>query len=145
MNRLWKNVFRWLNENKYFSVDESNILTIDSIHIWLLGIIDNQTKNFILTPTLYRDTATLKSFIEKNVARGNHIVTDGWSGYYFLDNVKSSYILSKHIHGGGDFGYGRDSKSHIESIWAQIEDKLKHTTLYLVNIFYLLLEKLNLN
>ena len=54
-----------LNDNKYFSVDESNILTIGATHIWLLGIIDNQIKYFRLTPTLNRDTFTLKNFIEK--------------------------------------------------------------------------------
>ena len=115
------------NDNKYYSVDESNIITISSTHIWLLGIIDNQNKQFRLTHTLKRDAVTLKNFIEKHVPRGNRIVTDGWSGYDFLDHPNSGYIRSKHIHGGGDFGYGIDSTSHIESIWAQIESKLKET------------------
>ena len=69
----------------------------------VIGIIDNQTKHFRLTQTLNRDTVTLANFIEKNIDRGNHIVSDGWSGYDFLDNANSCYIRSKHIHGGGDF------------------------------------------
>ena len=37
------NVLGARNENKYFSIDECNILNIDNIHIWLLGIIDTGT------------------------------------------------------------------------------------------------------
>lgn len=117
----------YLNENKYFSVDECNIITIGTINIWLLGIIDNETKEFRLTPTITRDQDTLKNFIDKNVQKGNHIIIDGWHGYDFMDLPNSGYLRSKHIHGGGDFGYGRDSTSHIESIWAQIKAKLKET------------------
>lgn len=117
----------YLNENKYFSVDECNIITIGTINIWLLGIIDNETKEFRLTPTITRDQDTLKNFIDKNVQKGNHIIIDGWHDYDFMDLPNSGYLRSKHIHGGGDFGYGRDSTSHIESIWAQIKAKLKET------------------
>lgn len=136
-----------LNQNKYFSVDESNIITIDATHIQLLDIFDNQTKHFKLTQTFNLDTVTLKNFIEKKVAKGNHIVTDCWSGYDFLDNINSGYIPSKHIYGGGDFGFRRNSTSYNESIWAQIEAKLKETyhSIPSKSFFYILLEKLKLN
>ena len=39
----------------------------------------------------------------------------------------SGYIRWRHVPGGGDFGYDRDSTSHIESIWAQLQAKLKET------------------
>ena len=44
-----------LNANKFFSVEECNIITIGSNNIWLLGIIDNVTKEFRLTPTINRE------------------------------------------------------------------------------------------
>ena len=106
----------YFDENKYFSCDECNIVSIGNTSIWLLGIIDNETKNFRISPTIERDTSNLKAFITKHVERGNHIVTDGWNGYDFLDAPNSGYLRSRHIHGGGVFGYGRDSTSHIESI-----------------------------
>ena len=59
--------------------------------------------------------------------KGKHIVTDDWNSYDFLDAPNSGYIRTKHIHRGGDFGYGRDSTSHIESIWGQIQSLLKET------------------
>jgi len=46
---------------------------------------------------------------------GNTIITDGWSGYNFLDEM-AEYTHDKHIHGGGDFGFGLNSTSHIEII-----------------------------
>ena len=51
-----------LNENKYYSVDKSDIITIGSTHIRILGIIDNLNKQFRLAPNLNRDAVTLKNF-----------------------------------------------------------------------------------
>ena len=61
----------YLNENKYFSTDKCNIVTICPNQIWLLGIVDNETKNFRITPTINRDTPTIKYFIEKKWKRVN--------------------------------------------------------------------------
>lgn len=55
----------YLNKNKYFWIDGCNIITIGSINIWLFGIIDNDTKEFRLTPTINWDQDALKNFIEK--------------------------------------------------------------------------------
>lgn len=46
----------------------------------------------------------MEAFITKHVEKGNHIITDGWVSYNFLDNINSGYIRHKHIHGIGDFG-----------------------------------------
>jgi len=35
----------------------------------------------------------------------------------------TEYTHDIHIHGGGDFGYGLNSTSHIESIWGKIKFK----------------------
>lgn len=44
-----------------------------------------------------------------------------------MDRIDSGYTHIKHVHGGGDFGFGRESTSHIESIWSQIKAKIKDT------------------
>lgn len=35
------------------------------------------------------------------------------------------YNRDVHVHGGGDFGFGINSTSHIESIWSQLKTILK--------------------
>lgn len=74
-----------LNANKYFSVDESLINRIDGKQVWLLGIIDNASKDFCFQAVFNRDAITIKSFISKNVEIGNNMVSDGYSSYNYLD------------------------------------------------------------
>lgn len=45
--------------------------------IWLLGAIDNNTKDFRIEGTYTCDSITLKKFITLNTETGNNIVTDG--------------------------------------------------------------------
>ena len=68
--------------------------------IWVLGIIDNQTKDFRLNISLKRDQNVLKSFITIYVELGNTIITDGWSDYNFLGSM-DNYSHDIHIHRGG--------------------------------------------
>ena len=80
-----------------------------------------------------RSEATLKKFIMKYIEEGNTIITDGWAGYNFLNN-NPSYNHITHIHGGGDFGFGIQSTSHIESLWAIIKAKIKATYKVIPNV-----------
>ena len=88
--------------------------------------INTQTKEFRLEANLDRNEVNLKKFIIKYIEEGNSIITDGCSGYNFLKNNPSYYHIT-HIHGGGDFGLGIQSTSHIESLWAIIKSKIKST------------------
>ena len=63
-----------MRTNIYFSTEECNIITIGSINFWLLGTIDNETKEFRITPAINRNQYTLRNFIEKNVQKGNDII-----------------------------------------------------------------------
>ena len=65
------------NQNKYFVVDECNIISIKGIQICLLGIIDIESKDFRIEEELNREAYTLKHFITRYVAKGNYIITDG--------------------------------------------------------------------
>ena len=115
------------NENGFFSADESLIAHRNNRQIWLLGIINNTTKDFRIEGTYERTTSAIKKFITFNVKSGNNIITDGFTSYNFLDRIDSGYTHFKHDHSGGDFGFGQESTSHIESIWSQLKAKIKDT------------------
>ena len=115
-----------LTDNReYFSVDESLISHKHNKQIWLIGIINNITKDFRIEGTLNRDSDTLKNFIVKYVDKGNTIISDGWADYGFLNSPNSGYSHITHIHLGGSFGFGVESTSHIEEIWNIIKGSIK--------------------
>ena len=126
-------IFAPKNAHSFFAVDECLFSHKNGRQIWILGAINTQTKEFRLEATLDRSEATLKKFIMKYIEEGNTIITDGWAGYNFLNN-NSSYNHITHIHGGGDFGFGIQSTSHIESLWAIIKAKIKATYKVIPNV-----------
>ena len=68
-------VFGETKAHKYFSVDESLFCADENKnHIWVLGIIDNTTKDFHLDIGYERNQNILKSFIMNYINRGNIIV-----------------------------------------------------------------------
>ena len=107
-----------VDEQSYFEIDESFFGNKNNKQIWLLGIVNTTTKQFRVEGTYSRDGNTITKIISKHIASGNFIITDGWSDYNYLDNDNSGYANIKHNH-GGDFGLGRESTSHIESIWPE--------------------------
>ena len=69
-----------LNQGGYFSVDESLFGYRDNAQIWILGFIDNCSKEFRLEGCLSRSSETLKKFISKFVKSGNTVITEHWVG-----------------------------------------------------------------
>ena len=131
------------NQNHHFSLDESLFChDINGKQIWVLGMTENETKNFRLICSYTRDNEILKKFIYKFIPPGNHIISDGWNGYSFLDEPGSGYRHSIHIHGRNDFGIGLDSTSHIESIWGNLKQEIKrvYITIRSNNFLYFLRE-----
>ena len=115
----------YANENNNFSVDESHFTSsLNGEPIWVLGAINNATKDFRLEAVKIRDSNILKLFITTYIERGNKIITDRWSGYSFLAN-EDGYDWDPHTHGAGDFGFGLSSTSHIEQLWHQLKDKIR--------------------
>ena len=55
------------NENGFFSIDESLITHRNGKQIWLLGIINNSTKDFRIEGTYERTTDCIQKFICFNV------------------------------------------------------------------------------
>ena len=101
------------NKNDRFSIDESEFVNISNQPIWVIGIINNLTKNFRLEISKQRNEEVLKKIITAHVKSGNTIVSDGWSGYNFLSRPDSQYTHSIHNHAHGDLGECLDSTSHI--------------------------------
>lgn len=120
-----------------FSVHESQFTYLKSgKQVWLLGLINNRTKEFRLQATTTRNSINLKKFIISYIDSGNTIITEGWQGYAFLQN-NNSYVWEMHNHGAGDFGIGINSTSHIESLWHEIKSKFKNTYLTIPSIHFL--------
>ena len=69
--------------------------------MWLIGIINNTTKDYRIEATFQRNSNTMKEFITKFVSRGNNIINDGFSAYNILEDNSSGYRHFRHIHGGG--------------------------------------------
>ena len=65
---------------------------------------ENQTKDFCFVVSKIRDEYTTKEFITRYIPTGNNIVTDGWSGYDWIDRANSGYTRFEHIHGRNCFG-----------------------------------------
>lgn len=85
------------NENKKFAVDETLITHINGHQVWLVGIINTQTKDFRLIPVYNRNYTILNYIITKFVEKGNVLISDSWAGYngfYFHLQNLDIFILS---------------------------------------------------
>lgn len=90
--------------------------TKNNAQIRIVGITNNNTKDFRLEGVLVRDSNTLEKFVTKFVPKGTHIVTDGWAGYNFINSPNSGYAHLSYNNGTGNFGFGMEYISYIESI-----------------------------
>ena len=78
------------------------------------------TKDFKVDIAFERSGEILKNFIERYIEKGNKLITDGWLGYTFIDNM-DGYVREVHIHDASDLGFGINSMSHIESICSHLK------------------------
>lgn len=113
------------NEYAYYAVDESDFIKLNGNILWVIGIINTHNKNLRLEVSYTRNADIIKKIIKTHIQTGNIIISDGWSGYHWLDQPFSGYIHSTHNHAAGDFGLGLDSTSHIESVWNQLKYYIK--------------------
>ena len=104
------------------SMDESLFTHINGEKIWVVGARNNKTKNIRLDIFKTRNQEDLKIFINNHIKKNNNIITDGWSGYNFLDSDYAEYDHEVYVHGpDGNFGFGQHSTSHIEGTWGTIK------------------------
>ena len=126
------------NGNRYYSIDESMFVhDVNKAPLWVLGMTENQTKDFRIVVSKTRDEEATKEFITRYIPTGNNIVTDGLSAYDWIDRANSGYTRFEHIHGRNDFGHGIESTSHVESIWGQLKNAIKSTYYIIPNLNFL--------
>ena len=92
---------------------------------WIVGAVETDTykKRFDIIPV--RNQYNLEIFVNNHIEPGTIIVSDGWSGYRFLDDANMSVWEHKVFnHGAGNFGRGQYSISHIEHTWNHIKQEI---------------------
>lgn len=110
---------------KIVAVNESLFLQDDTgKQIWIVGALDSQTKDLRLDVINQRNSTDLKIFVN-HIVSITLIVHNGWNGYAFLNDDDSVYSEEEYNHGGGKFGNGLHSTSHIEGIWNWIKSEIK--------------------
>ena len=82
------------NFNERLSVDESKFTSEGNENIWVIGVINNRTKQFRLEISKLRNSNVLKKFIFAYVKPGNIIMSDRWAGYDFLSIIHLMFIRS---------------------------------------------------
>ena len=90
-----------------------------------MGLINNKTRQIRLEIVENRNSNTIKNIIINYIPKGNIIITDGAFCYQWLNDPSNDYVHSVHSHGHGDFCYGLDSTSHIESFWPNLKSIIK--------------------
>lgn len=116
--------FNELNSPKIVAIDESLLIhNSQNDQIWMLGGIETAGRRIRLSLSKTRTSEALSEFVYSNFFEGTHFVHDSWLGYNFFNN-NLNYTHEVHVHGGGDFGNGLHSTSHIENYWAQFKKLL---------------------
>lgn len=122
LKEIYQNKMCEDNESAYIAIDESLFChTGSNENIWLIGLINTNTKYFRIEAVKERNADILEKIIRHHIGRGNTIITDGWPSYSWLNQNNSGYRHIVHIHGRRDFGFGEQSTSHVESIWSDIK------------------------
>ena len=88
--------------------------------IWIIGGIETKERRIRLHISKERNMQVIENFVNQNFLEGTHFTHDGWSGYSFLNN-NINYTHETHLHGGGEFGHGLHSTSHIEGVWGNLK------------------------
>ena len=113
-----------LNKRIIVAIEETLLIhNSNGEQVWCIGGIETKNKRIRLQLIKQRNTAAISNFVYSNFLEGTHFVHDTWIGYNFLNN-NINYTHEIHVHGGGDFGIGYHSTSHIENYWARLKKKL---------------------
>ena len=130
--------------NKYerFAIDEWKFPSDNNFNFWVIGIININARKIRLEMSENRDQEGMKKIIRSHIKRGNIIISDGRSGYSWLDSPNNGYLYSTYTHALGDFGDGNDSTAHIEQLWAHLKHLIKkiYNSIPINNFFYFLKE-----
>ena len=111
-----------LNRSIDVAIEESLLIHNSSNdQIWIIGGIETKSRRVKLILSKDSSSQTIEHFINENFLEGTNFTHDVWPAYNVLNN-NLNYTHEIHIHGGGDFGRGNHSTSHIENYWAQFKN-----------------------
>ena len=108
-----------------FAVDECNFTHDNGSQVWVIRAIETRTRAIRIDIIHGRNASNIEKFIKKYIPPNSTVITDGWMGYMWMNSDNSHYHHIIHSHGAGDFGYGDESTSHIESLWANLKYYIK--------------------
>ena len=131
-----------LNKHDNISVDESLFVHINNRQIWVVGLINNYSREIRLEIVENRSAETMKKIITTLIPKGNRIITDAAACYNWLNDPDSGYEHSVHNHGHGNFSKGMDSTSHIEQLWRNIKQNITFYLQSLRNKFLFVYQKM---
>lgn len=67
------------NQYANIAIDESLFSHYDGHrHIWVIGLINTRTFEFLTEAVYSRDSGILEKIIRHHISTGNNIITDGW-------------------------------------------------------------------
>ena len=84
-------------------MDESMFTRINGEKIQVIGAKNNKSGNIILDIFKALNQDEIKIFINNHFKYNNNIITDGCSGYNFLDTDDNEYEHKVYIHDGRKF------------------------------------------
>ena len=103
-----------LNRHDNISVDESLFIHQNNGQIWVLGFINNNTREIRLEIVENRSDETMKKIIISLIPKGNKIITAAAACYNWLNEPDSIYGHSVDNHWHVNFGERLDSTIHID-------------------------------
>ena len=70
----------------------------------MVGMINNITRKIRLEIVEDRSRAANEKIINIHIAKGNNIISDTATCYFWLDKISNGYTYNVHNHGHGDLG-----------------------------------------
>lgn len=116
------------NAGDCISINESFVHD-NQKQIWIIGMINNPTREIRLEISENRNSSTIKKIILNLIPKGNNIVTDGFMCYRWLDDPFRDYEHSMHKNCQGDFGTRLDSTSQVGQLFSHLKQLIK--TIYI--------------
>lgn len=100
--------------HKVVALDETPTIHINGEQQWWVGAIETVSRKIRIDILPAGNAQNLEIFVKNHILPGTTFVTDGWTGYNFLDSDESVCPQEVYNHGAGNFGLWTHSTSNIE-------------------------------